>query len=186
METTQNKCEHYKVYADSILTTYPAQHPWICRKCGAVGVDLGAAPERETYAEIKRRFQTYDTLKGAIGEVSSIGELNTSTVSICDDVANSAKRIDGLEVWSESVDQEIAALDRDMYTENTANRAWHNSLSCRCRDLEQEQASARGRVAAWGRYLDERLDAQKTAIGACLISIVLILVNIVLNVIGVI
>ena len=41
----ENPCVHDKVYSDRVLATFPAQVPWICRRCGAEGVDREPMPK---------------------------------------------------------------------------------------------------------------------------------------------
>lgn len=53
----QQSCQHERVYADFVLTSYPAQHPWVCRKCGFQGVEMDKLPARtESYHMILKRF----------------------------------------------------------------------------------------------------------------------------------
>ena len=47
-------CHHDKVYKDFIFATFPSQRPWICRKCGAEGMDRDTLP---------KDFGEYDRLK---------------------------------------------------------------------------------------------------------------------------
>lgn len=55
-------CQHDKAYSDRILATFPAQCPWICRKCGAEGTDTESTPE--DFITLKD-FGEYDRLKRA-------------------------------------------------------------------------------------------------------------------------
>jgi hypothetical protein len=48
-------CNHEKVYAPFVYTTYPAQHPWICRLCGEQGVDAD-----EVYNDPKEYYKLID------------------------------------------------------------------------------------------------------------------------------
>lgn len=52
----QEECEHEKVYAPFVLTSFPAQHPWICKKCGYEGVDRDSWPEGPSYDELRSKF----------------------------------------------------------------------------------------------------------------------------------
>ena len=49
------ECQHEKVYSPFVLTSYPEQRHWICRRCLAEGVDMDPLPSQETYAELRRR-----------------------------------------------------------------------------------------------------------------------------------
>jgi len=51
-----NKCQHEKVYASYILTSNPPQYPWICKKCGLRGFDMGILTYDE-YGEIIKQFE---------------------------------------------------------------------------------------------------------------------------------
>jgi len=42
-------CDHDKVYSNTVTCSLPPKCPWICRKCGAEGVDtLGTFPDEYT------------------------------------------------------------------------------------------------------------------------------------------
>jgi hypothetical protein len=42
-------CVHDKCYAGYVLASNPPQHPWVCRKCGAKGVDRGSYYDYSEY-----------------------------------------------------------------------------------------------------------------------------------------
>ncbi len=43
---------HDKCYAPYTLCSYPAQHPWACRRCGVQGVDVGQAFDQGEYERL--------------------------------------------------------------------------------------------------------------------------------------
>jgi len=48
-------CDHEKIYDSAVIATLPAQHRWICRKCGAEGVDVDPMPvDLGEYDRLKR------------------------------------------------------------------------------------------------------------------------------------
>ena len=52
-------CKHDKVYnTRMVLTTFPPQQAWICRKCGEEGIDIMWGQEADEYNELVR--QKYD------------------------------------------------------------------------------------------------------------------------------
>ena len=55
---SKSNCKHEKVYANYILTSNPPQSPWICKKCGAEGVDV------ETNSKSFSEYDALKTLKG--------------------------------------------------------------------------------------------------------------------------
>lgn len=55
-----NKCEHEKVYDNQhILTSFPPQVRWICRKCGHEGIEVVGPPTSfaNEYDVIKKKFK---------------------------------------------------------------------------------------------------------------------------------
>jgi hypothetical protein len=44
--------EHDKVYSSKVLTTYPPQHIWICRRCLAEGRDV-VVSDMDEYQRLK-------------------------------------------------------------------------------------------------------------------------------------
>ena len=51
-------CEHDKVYSNAILTSYPPQRHWICRKCGEKGTDwLGSYGDLNEYDDLCEKFE---------------------------------------------------------------------------------------------------------------------------------
>jgi hypothetical protein len=56
----QTACQHEKVYDHSrLLTSHPAQRPWVCRKCKVRGSD----PVPEDLAVVREQ-EEYDRLTG--------------------------------------------------------------------------------------------------------------------------
>jgi len=53
-------CEHDKVYARFLLLAYPPQRPWVCKKCGEVGIELTGMDLPKNSDEF---FETFDELK---------------------------------------------------------------------------------------------------------------------------
>jgi len=49
-------CEHDKVYSNVVLCTYPAQHPWICSKCGEMGTNSDIISSNN-YNELVEKFR---------------------------------------------------------------------------------------------------------------------------------
>ncbi len=60
-------CNHNKVYANVILTSYPPQRPWICSICGAEGKDCGELGNSPSYDDLIKKFrpQNRDAIYGA-------------------------------------------------------------------------------------------------------------------------
>ena len=58
-------CNHDKVYSREILTSYPPQQPWVCRKCGAKGSRILGQEAFEEYSELMLRFSDTDGLPSA-------------------------------------------------------------------------------------------------------------------------
>lgn len=50
--------EHDKVYSPVVLLSYPPQHKWICRKCGAEGIDTIGEYADDEYERLKREKQS--------------------------------------------------------------------------------------------------------------------------------
>lgn len=48
--------EHDKVYSNCLLTSDPPQQNWICRKCGATGIDTVGFTFNNEYAVILEKF----------------------------------------------------------------------------------------------------------------------------------
>lgn len=44
-----NGAEHDKCWSNIVLTSYPPQSPWICRRCGKLGVDVGECVDATEY-----------------------------------------------------------------------------------------------------------------------------------------
>ena len=53
------KCKHDKCYADYVFTTDPIQRPWVCRKCGAEGVDFDEPSKPSEYDRLTGNRITY-------------------------------------------------------------------------------------------------------------------------------
>lgn len=56
-----NECKHNKVYANVAYTSFPPQKMWICRKCGAEGIDSEFSPPStfaNEYDALKKKFQS--------------------------------------------------------------------------------------------------------------------------------
>ena len=59
-DEAMENCNHEKVYNTQILLmSFPPMQQWICRKCGAEGVDAAVAPENfvNEYAILKEKFK---------------------------------------------------------------------------------------------------------------------------------
>jgi hypothetical protein len=55
-------CKHDKVYNMSmILTTYPPQRMWICRKCGVTGTEFIGTIEQNDFDETWARFHKQES-----------------------------------------------------------------------------------------------------------------------------
>ena len=50
------KCEHDPCFSNYVLTSDPPKHPWICRKCGAEGVEIGKAQDLSEYGRLRHQF----------------------------------------------------------------------------------------------------------------------------------
>ena len=44
-----NECQHDKCYAPHALMSNPPQYPWVCRKCGLKGTDIGTYYDFDEY-----------------------------------------------------------------------------------------------------------------------------------------
>jgi hypothetical protein len=61
MSASQKDCKHDKVFAPYILTSNPPQYPWICRKCGFRGCDIGDGyQDVDEYAKLCQEFSMED------------------------------------------------------------------------------------------------------------------------------
>jgi hypothetical protein len=49
---------HEKVFSPSVLLSYPAQYPWICRLCGAQGVERDSVIVVNEYADLMKKFHS--------------------------------------------------------------------------------------------------------------------------------
>jgi hypothetical protein len=57
MTEEKTNCNHDKVYANYALTSNPPQYPWVCRKCGAKGIDQGQYYNYGEYDRIVKEFE---------------------------------------------------------------------------------------------------------------------------------
>ena len=46
--------EHEKVYSPAVLLSYPPKYKWICRKCGAEGIDTIGEYADDEYERLKK------------------------------------------------------------------------------------------------------------------------------------
>ena len=52
-----SECQHDWCYSNFVLTSYPAQYPKICRKCGKREVEIGKyEPITNEYEELVHKF----------------------------------------------------------------------------------------------------------------------------------
>lgn len=55
LPTKEEMCKHEKIYSNEVLTSMPPQHPWICKKCGKRGTDIGGIYEN-SYDKLVNKF----------------------------------------------------------------------------------------------------------------------------------
>ena len=50
-------CNHKKVFANTMIMTYPPQQEWICSKCGEKGIDrIGEINNEPSYSDLVLKF----------------------------------------------------------------------------------------------------------------------------------
>jgi len=57
MKSKPAKCDHDKCYSNGARLSFPAQYPWICRKCGAQGTERDRFVNEEEYSEVVKKWE---------------------------------------------------------------------------------------------------------------------------------